>query len=285
MNTTGKIKKLIDKLRYIDELKPKGNIAIERQSFITPVYILPIATAINNKKLKVSFTGDTSYLETICFPKGISDLNSSRYLGGTYFPIVNVSLHDLSYEKSAECVDALHSKYLDLLQNNIIANKEFLKLIKKSTFGFLLGEMTTNVAEHASASNIYVFAQYWLQSNSCEICLLDNGQGVFGSLREAGREVKDSHDALDKVLKEGLSASDEHGDIKRGTGIRNTRKALVNKEINGEFFIMSGNSAFLHSSQAGERFFTLQNYSWQGTIIMLRINNPLRSFNMYKYVR
>ncbi len=195
------------------------------------------------------------------------------------------SQEDLSKIDTTHKLGLLHTKYLNLIKSNIIADQRFLALVTNNTFGFLLGEMLDNIEEHSMARNVYLFAQYWPKTNSCEVCILDDGQGVFESLKKAGRNVKDSEDALRKILETGLSAKTDFGDIKRATGIKNTRTALVNKEINGEFLIMSGDSIFLDSANQKERFFKLTKYFWNGTIIVLRLNRPVSQFNLYDYVK
>ena len=123
------------------------------------------------------------------------------------------------------------------------------------------------------------------KNNSCEICIVDDGDGILGSLKNAGREVDDSLDALKKVLERGLSAKTEYGDFKRGTGIKNIIATLTNNELRGEYFIMSGSAGFLQSAQKGKILFNFANYTWKGTIIMMRLNRPLSQFNLYDYVR
>jgi len=76
----------------------------------------------------------------------------------------------------------------------------------------------------------------------------------------------------------------EFGKSTRGTGIANTCSAIINKAIKGEFFILSGNAAFLNSFEDGEHYFDLQDYSWKGTIIMLRMKEPQYKINLYDYV-
>ncbi len=142
-----------------------------------------------------------------------------------------------------------------------------------------------DLEEHSEAKNVYLFAQYWSKSNTCEVCILDDGQGVFKSLKKAGRSVKNSEDALRKILGTGLSAKTDFGDSKRATGIKNTRAALTNKEINGEFLIMSGDSIFLDSANHGEKFVKLTKYYWNGTIVVLRLIRPVSQFNLYNYVK
>lgn len=275
-------------LESIGFRKPDEQIFLNA-SFITPLSVVPLAATINRRGLPWRcMSGNTysSYLKTICFPAGIAD--PSKVTGhrgsGTYFPLVHLDLAAAPRDERSNQLDALHSHFLDLVDRNLVADAEFIAKVNKNTFGFLLGEMLDNVKEHSLAENFYLLAQYWPTSNACEICLLDDGQGVYSSLKAAGRKVVDSRDALQQVLESGLSAKDEFGSIKRATGIRNTRKAITNHEIQGEFFILSGDSAFLHSSREGEKLIRLQNFFWNGTIIMLKINRPSTTFNMYTYV-
>ncbi|MEA2098272.1 MAG: hypothetical protein U9P70_04355 [Patescibacteria group bacterium] len=145
--------------------------------------------------------------------------------------------------------------------------------------------MLDNIEEHSIAKNVYLFAQYWPKINTCEVCILDDGQGIFESLKNAGRNVENSEDALRKILETGLSAKTDFGDTKRATGIKNTRTALTNKEINGEFLIMSGDSIFLDSANHHEQFIKLTKYFWNGTIVVLRLTRPISQFNLYNYVK
>ncbi len=115
--------------------------------------------------------------------------------------------------------------------------------------------MLDNIEEHSRAKNVYLFAQYWKKLNACEVCIIDDGVGIFESLKKARRDIKDHMDALKQVLETGLSSKTEFGDIKRGTGIRNTRLAITNKDIHGEFLIITGNAAFMHSATEGARFY------------------------------
>lgn len=285
-DTALRLRELIDNLRYLASQDNNSVIKIEQISFATPLSITPIAAIINKKNLRHHYQGENaSYLKTIYFPEGVSEIDKiiSRK---TYLPIIRLHLENFQQKKDiTHQLSALHTKYLDLLKINIVADQRFLELITNNTFGFLLGEMFDNIEEHSNAKNVYLFAQYWAKSNACEICILDDGQGLFGSLKNVGRDVESDKDALRKILETGLSAKTEFGSIKRATGIKNTRAAITNKEINGEFFIMSGNAAFLHSARQGEKFFIFSNYSWNGTIITMKINRPISQFNLYNYVK
>jgi hypothetical protein len=285
-DTVYRLKELIDNLRYLASQNNNSVIKIAQISFVTPLSITPVSAIIDKKNLKHNYLEEnSSYLKTIYFPEGVSDIDKIT-ARKTYLPIIHLCLENFQQEEDIiRQLSTLHTKYLDLLKMNIVADQRFLELITNNTFGLLLGEIFDNIEEHSNAKNVYLFAQYWAKNNACEICVLDDGQGLFGSLKNAGREVENHKDALRKILETGLSAKTEFGSIKRATGIKNIRAAITNKEINGEFLIVSGNVAFLHSASHGEKFVTLSNYTWNGTIIIMRINRPVSQFNLYNYVK
>lgn len=284
-NTVDRVKELIHNLQYLEKQKDGSLIEIKEIDFTTPLSITPVAALINKKSLKHNYRGEnSSYLKTIRFPEGIEAIKLRR-TRRTYLPIIHLTLLGLDEIEMSRKLGELNSKYLNLLKENVIADRVFIERVTENTFGLLFQEMLDNIQEHADAENVYLFAQYWPKNNACEFCLLDDGKGLYGSLKKAGRDVKDSEDALKKILETGLSAKTEYGEVKRGTGIRTTRALITNKEMNGEFLIMSGNVAFLHSSQRREIFFRLKNYDWHGTLIIGRLNKPVTKFDWTRYVQ
>jgi hypothetical protein len=284
-NTVERIKELIANLSYLETVDSGSNISIDIIEFATPLAVAPVASIINKKGLKYDYTGENaSYLRVIRFPEGIDELEGLS-LQSTYIPIIHLNLKNLNRRTLSEQLNRLHSRFLELLKLKVIGDERFIELITNNTFGFLLGELLDNIEEHSEAENVYLFAQYWSKTNSCEVCLLDDGIGLYGSLKKAGRDVKDSADSLKKVLEMGLSAKEGYSDLIRGTGIKNTRAAITNKEINGEFMIMSGNISFLHSASNGQSFFNFTEYSWKGTLVLMKLNKPITTFNLYNYVK
>lgn len=284
-DTVTRLQELIANLRYLESLNEKACVAIKDIGFVTPLTITPVAAMINKKSLEHDYTGpNISYLQTIYFPEGLRELD--RIIAEkTYLPIIHLLLAGVAKDEVTRKLGALHSKYLELIKLHIVADPRFLELLTNNTFGFLLGELFDNIEEHSLASNVYVFAQYWPKSNACEVCIIDDGIGLFGSLQKAGRDVTGHLDALRKILETGLSAKNEFGDIRRGTGLKHTRAAITNREINGEFLILSGDAAFLHSATHGQKFFQLTDYKWNGTILTMRLNRPFAAFNLYDYVK
>ncbi len=284
-NTLLRIKELINNLRYLEGISQNSNINIASFSFITPLSITPIASIINSKSLKYIYEdNNNSYLETILFPNGIN-MYDNIFTNKTYIPIIHLDINHLSENELNSQLNLLNDNYMSILKTNIITEKRFIKLITETTISYFLGEMFANIEEHSKAKNIYIFSQYWQKSNSCEICIIDDGQGLYNSLKNAGRNVINSKDALSSILERGLSAKNEFGEIQRGTGLKTTKALLINNELKGEFFIMSGNAAYFQSSKDKGIFINLSNYSWQGTIIMLKFKSPINQFSLYDYVK
>lgn len=284
-DTIVRLQQLMGNLQYLSDQTDGAQVHVQDIGFVTPLSITPVAALINKKSLTHDYRGENnSYLQTIYFPQGVGEVEKLS-LQKTYLPIIHLPLSGLDKAESAKQLGQLSSAYLNLLKNNVIADPLFLQLITTSTFSLLLDEMIDNVQEHAGAENVYLFAQYWKKNNSCEFCLLDDGQGLLGSLQSAGREVADSEEALRKILETGLSAKTDYGDIRRGTGIRTTRALITNREINGEFFLMSGDTAFLHSASQGQKFFRFSKYFWHGTIVMGKLNRPPSQFQWSDYVQ
>lgn len=283
-NTMSRLRELVQNLEYLQRKQQGDAIDDVNIRFVTPLSIVPLAALINQNHLRYDAERlNTSYLQTIHFPEGIEE----ERLSGTktYFPIIRLELAGLNRSVIGKKLNMLSAAFLNLLKRNIIGDPEFLERVTVNTFGFLLQELIDNIAEHSGAQNAYIFAQYWKATDSCEVCLLDDGKGLFGSLREAGRDVTDSQDAMKKILNEGLSAKDEFGETHRGTGLRNTRAVISSREINGQFLLLSGDAAYLHSSAQGENLVQLSNACWNGTIVMLQLQKPVSPFNLYDYVR
>lgn len=276
-----RIKELIGNLNLIQQLDANSSLEI-RSKFVTPLSITPIAYLVHQNHIKCS--SGNEYLETIRFPHGV-DLEEAENYHGTYTPIVRLELGQLGSQERSGRLEVLHDRYTELIENNIVGDPDFLRLITKTTFGFVLSEMCDNISEHSEANSVFLFAQYWPRIESCEVCLLDNGCGLYKSLANAGREVQDSDDAMLKVINEGWSAKYDEGINARGTGIRNTISVLTNDIVKGEFSILSGSSLYCCSHTRGSQFFRLQEYDWNGTIVTMRFNKPASRMNIYDYIR
>ena len=276
-----RLRELVANLRQMERLQENDALNIESE-FITPLSITPMACVAARKSL--STRSDNTYLDTINFPKGLP-MQDMQTWGSTYIPIIHIPLSGLPSNGRREAIEELQASYTRLLHQNIIADAEFIELLTRTTFGFLLSEMCANINEHSDAGNVFLFGQYWMKLNECEVCLLDDGVGILGSLVRAERDVANSLDALTKVIGEGLSAKDNEGSNQRGTGIRNTINVLTNRVVEGEFSILSGDACYTHSAMQGEQIFHMKDYSWKGTVVTMRLRKPVTHFSIYDHVR
>ena len=117
-------------------------------------------------------------------------------------------------------VSALREKYVEqgeyLLDGEIIereaaklatvlaqGNLEFKKMLT-----YLLRETIRNIPEHAETEDIWICGQYWYSRDEAEIAILDEGIGIFESLRKnaSHREyVSDDREALRWAIRPGVS--------------------------------------------------------------------------------
>lgn len=280
-NPVQRIKEVADNLRYLNTINDHEDVHFKKCGFVRPMSVVPLAIIGRQKNLH--FVNPTSYLDTIEFPGGqeISEFNSS---GATYFPITRAELRGLNDDQCEEKLRDLINKYPQLLERNI-KDRDFLEKIGRNTTNHILSEMVTNIIEHAQAEQAYIFSQYWPHSKSCEICLADDGKGIYQSLLDAGRDVNSNSDAIGRVIKRGLSSKDDFGDQHRGTGIKNTINLLTNKELNGFFCVISGKHGYFVSSREKGFIFKLRNLNWNGTIVNMGFENPPKKINIYDYVR
>ncbi|MCH8549756.1 MAG: hypothetical protein LAT80_12865 [Balneolaceae bacterium] len=282
LNPVDRIKELADNLRHLESVSYGSYVSFNTCDFIVPISIAPISMIAFEKKL--SFANGSSYLDTIRFPLG-QEISKSEENVSTYFPLTRADLDGLGTDEIELKLRELIDKYVKLLKNNIINNSEFYDRLGSNASYLLISEMVDNIIEHSEANNAFIFSQFWNKTESCQICLVDNGIGIYNSLSKAMRDVSNNKDALRQVIEEQLSAKNEFGDQHRGTGIKNTIRLLSNNQLNGFFNIISGTSGYYVDSTSNNFFFELKDYSWNGTIVNMGFKKPPPNFDMYDYVR
>lgn len=277
-----RVRETIKNIRALTELPHKSNAPFSTYGFARPIAIVPLAIVGHTKNL--SFSKIPNYLKVVGFPNG-NEVNQYSDRKGTYLALTRADLQNLSNDGREQKLRLLSDRYVALLERNIITDQVFLERIGKNVSALLISEMTDNIFEHAKASTSFIFSQYWQANDSCEICLADNGIGMYQSLINASRDVQSDMDAMEKIIKDCLSAKGEFGSIKRGTGIRNTINLLSNNELNGYFCVISGNAGYFVDSQGRSIFLNLQNLNWNGTIVNMGFTKPPQRFDIYEYIR
>ncbi len=109
------------------------------------------------------------------------------------------------------------------------------------TLTYAIREIFRNVVEHGGASHIWYAAQYWPTKNRVEISILDEGVGLFKSLKRNPRlSIQDNKQAVFMALQPGVS------------GVAKERR----KRSDGDW-VNSGYGLFMTSSlcQSGGSFY------------------------------
>lgn len=181
-----------------------------------------------------------------------------KYYGKRYIPICSFNADD----------DHVQQALQKLIQEQSKADGIATPL------SYILGELICNIAQHAEVDNAFFFSEYTDSDDALNICIADNGIGVFGSYVKANKyisEVGDSDaDAL-KIANEGYSTKNLPTAENRGFGISTSRNMLV-KGLHGGFYMMSGSALQISEFNKPDKFIELPaNVEWQGTLIFLRV--------------
>lgn len=269
---------LLSVLEDVPQYKMDGTtLIIPNDSFVKPLTITPLANVfcdLGNYRI------ENGYCEHIGFPHGTPfKAVKSR---PTYIPLVKVEMN--SPEDREEQLNTICDKYGELIHNSFLDDR-FKSHFDRSTMSIMMSEIFDNIVEHSQAETVHIFSQNWPKIEMCEICIVDNGIGLFNSLKNAGRNVTDSIDAMKKVIEDQLSskkeatADGEH----HGMGIRTTQNILCNSDVRGSFTILSGESAFVNN-HGNKTYYSIVDYSYPGTVISLRIRKPRIKIDWKKHV-
>lgn len=259
---------------------------------LNPFFLGGLACVINRLEglgKKISITHDNnyrinSYLNTICFPETFSPADGKEkdylkalkgYCVKTYIPMIRFKTGPSGAITMVR--ENILSAVSQLLKNQLkFSEKERMPL------AYFLGELTDNINEHSSATEGYVFAQYYPNSNYLDLCICDAGQGILQSyLNNPKFDPKTEAEAVQLALS-GKSTKDRAE--ARGFGITTTRNMLVNG-LQGKLFLWSGNTAFLQSVNKEAIVTIADNGNFQGTFIALRLPTIIPgSFDFYKFI-
>jgi anti-sigma regulatory factor (Ser/Thr protein kinase) len=161
-----------------------------------------------------------------------------------------------------------------LITNISSFNLDFDKFIEKYDFpfnikniiSFITGELYDNIKEHAHSFDVYLDLE---KDKDIYLGVFDNGITIFNRYKEAGIEVKDYKEAIEKAL-EGVSAKSIE---ERGYGLRTIKKIINN--INGKMCVFSGEAYGVINKQEKVDFL---DFYFPGTGVILSF--PLTSKNL-----
>lgn len=148
-------------------------------------------------------------------------------------------------------------------------------------FGYVVSELICNIYDHSEFSIGFIMGQKYNNLGFAELCVLDNGITIAGSLRKSGYiyNVTEHYKAINDAL-EGLSSKKEKG---RGYGL-NTSKKIFLDALGGELLIVSGYGALFMNKDNTLGINFNSDKMFNGTLISVRISNTPKSIDLYKYI-
>ena len=262
--TPDRLIEMVKNIQMMDKcIKTDRIISISEIGWVYPMSILPIAVHANNNDVIIYYSGDNpdidSYLNTICFPDGITSLSD---INSNYIPITKIS---------CDLENPMLNDYEERILSNVSEKyrSSFINGLK-----FLTSELQNNVEEHADIGHYWIFAQYWEKTKTCEICIVDTGIGYKESYKGTKYEVDNHFDAIRNAIK-GLSCKP----IKeRGCGVSGIMRMFI-EGYKGELMIMSGNGLFYVNKK--KQIMYKSPVPWNGAIIGLKFT--LKNIDVSKY--
>jgi hypothetical protein len=225
-----------------------------------------------------------SYLNTICFPDTFSPADGKEkvymkslegYSARTYIPIVRFRTG------GSESVTVVRENVLSAV-SQLLKNQLKFSEKERMPLAYFLGELTDNINEHSLASEGYVFAQYYPNSNYLDLCICDAGQGILQSYLNNPKFNPNTEAEAIQLALSGSSTKDRTE--ARGFGITTTRNMLVNG-LRGKLFLWSGNTTFLQTVNKEAIVSIDGNGYFQGTYIALRLPTVIPGgFDFYKFI-
>ena len=128
----------------------------------------------------------------------------------SYIPLTKLNIRDMQREAyaSGELLDRgdlIERKSDELARVLAQHNSELQKLLR-----YLIREAIRNVPEHANTNEVWVCGQYWHNRDLAEIGILDEGIGIYESLKKNyihNSYIKNNEEALRWAIKPGVSVS------------------------------------------------------------------------------
>ena len=257
-----------------------------------PFPMLVVSTALRKMRKRSSAqncrakNANNSYAKNMRFYTA-SRIKTGRSLdedyGNTrYLPITKLSVKDLSLEgiNNFEMIQETIERKADQMARVLCQSNS----VFKDQVSYILRELIRNIPEHSNADEVWFCAQYWPSYDLVELAILDEGIGIYGSLRNNksfGYQIGDCETAIQWAVRPGIStAFDGSSRDFMYSDWQNTGYGLyVVKELciglGGNMNIASGNKCILFD-QDGEYTFDCQ---LQGTAIGVRLKPSLISWN------
>src|SRR5690625_1328613 len=155
---------------------------------------------------------------------------------GNYLPIARISGTESLGAQRESSYKHIEDQYRELIFNCFNNIKDKLS----NAIAFFLSELIENAKDHSDANNFYIFAQYWPALKEFELCLMDDGIGLKGSLSKIHPQITTDERAVREVIQRQLSARISDIESLPGTGLANTIRIVSNKELQSRLLYYPG---------------------------------------------
>ncbi len=278
------LNQLISNLKTLHQLSDGDRVDIDARGFATPFHVVPSACVINRKNLTFGISDDKSdmnrYLKIVHFPDCVSAKDARPGVSGNYLPIARITGEESIGAHREKSHKNIEDQYRELIFNCFSNIKDKLS----NAIAFFLSELIENAKDHSDAENFYIFAQFWPALKEFELCLMDDGIGLQGSLSKVHPQITTDERAVREIIQRQLSARISDIESLPGTGLANTIRIVSNKELQSTFTILSGNFGYSCSNDYC-KWVDLGTLSIQGTLINIRIKEPSERVNIFNYIQ
>lgn len=171
---------------------------------------------LNPTDIQLRFTDNDDYryachmgfFQAAGFPQGKAPGEAPG--SSSYIPLTKLNIGEMQQEaiengEYMEQGDLIERKSDELAAVLAQGNRELQKM-----FRYLIREAIRNVPEHAGTNEVWICGQYWHNRDKAEIAILDEGIGIYESLKQnrIHREyVTNNEEALRWAIKPGISVA------------------------------------------------------------------------------
>lgn len=246
------------------------NFDLSNLNWVSPLLILPVSAHIHESGSKYIPPSDNkvlSYLNTICFPNGVSSVSAFRQFSKNYIPLGLLRRED---RIGRERLETLFSKM-------VYESLRAIPGIENAVY-YPITELVTNIFEHSKKDEGWIFAQLYPKKSFLDLCILDCGRGLAKAyLQEKSLKISDS-----EAIKRAMMGYSVKPGIERGYGIRSSKRVIC-EGFGGGFVIVSGGAGLISAGKE-EKLVQFPSFKWQGVIIAYRIPQPKKAIDISPYL-
>lgn len=237
-----------------------GDMDLGSVKFLTPTTLLPLSITVRKshgtfRMIPPPDPNVQDYLEFMMDNYGIARLNKQ-----TYLPIVGLPENEVDSQPILKKIYQLGGD-----------------IGGKNAFRYLVGELVDNIYQHSSFKNALVMAQKYQRKDVMQLCIIDDGITIAGSLRLAGIDLED-----DQAIVDALQGASSKKDRERGKGLGTSLKLMM-EGYRGKMLVVSGRGAVHYQEGNPIKYRLSDKFKYEGTLISMVIPLIDKEVNVYDY--